>query len=139
MSPTRPAISPSNRDLTVTTFRSDNASSRRPFLVACTTITGSALPLERGIRSQRSTAVLPDYSFLPRSSERQVRLGLCLEVDSLRVGCGPTSLERPRSSLLRTTTFRVVAFITEHKVIAKILQHLEKTKIKAESRAPAES
>ena len=36
-------------------------------------------------------------------------------------------------------TFRVVAFITEHKVITKILQHLEKTKIKAESRAPPES
>ena len=36
-------------------------------------------------------------------------------------------------------TFRVVAFITEHKVITKILQHLEKTKIRAESRAPPES
>jgi hypothetical protein len=49
---TPPAIFPSIRDLTLTTFRSDGASSRRQFLVACTTITGSTLPLERGSRPQ---------------------------------------------------------------------------------------
>jgi hypothetical protein len=35
--------------------------------------------------------------------------------------------------------FRVIAFITEHKVITKILKHLEKTKTKEKSRAPPES
>jgi hypothetical protein len=46
MSPTPPAIFPSNQDLIVTTFRSAGASSRRRFLVACTTIIGSTLSLE---------------------------------------------------------------------------------------------
>ena len=36
-------------------------------------------------------------------------------------------------------TLRVIAFITQQKVITKILQHLEKTKTKSESRAPPES
>jgi hypothetical protein len=36
-------------------------------------------------------------------------------------------------------SLRVIAFITEPKVITKILKHLEKKKAKAESRAPPES
>ena len=83
--PDPPAIFPSIQNLTVTTFRSVGASSRHPFLVACTTITGSTLPLERGIRPRRHAAVSPGYSCVPRSSEKQVRLGRCLGVDSLRV------------------------------------------------------
>ena len=47
---------PSIRVLTVTGFRPDGASSRRPFLVAFITITGSTAPLNRGIRVQRSAA-----------------------------------------------------------------------------------
>jgi hypothetical protein len=36
-------------------------------------------------------------------------------------------------------TLRVIAFITQQKLITEILQHLEKTKTKPESRAPPES
>ena len=46
-------------------------------------------------------------------------------VDPLKCDCGGT--------------FVVIAFITHHKVITKILEHLEKKKTKADSRAPPES
>ena len=36
-------------------------------------------------------------------------------------------------------TYRVISFITDHKVITKILKHLKKTKTKQESRAPPDS
>jgi hypothetical protein len=91
----------------VTGFQPGGASSRRPFLVAFITITGSTAPRSRGIRPQRSATFSPNYFKVPKVQQEASLPRTAPRGGFAERGLRPTFSGKTAIFILRTSGSRV--------------------------------